>query len=316
MRLLWSLEKAEAAFETAAGTRPALRRLDLQIAEGEFVAVVGRNGSGKSTLLRVLAGLSPLTGGTLRTAQDQANRPVRIVWQSPDAQIIGETVGEEIAFGMTAAGVPPAEVRERVRQALDAVGLPHGADWPVERLSGGQKQLLVVAAALAAEAKALLLDEPTALLDPVSGEAVRAAVAKAHRRGAAVVWATQQMDELGAADRVLALADGELAFDGTAERFFYGAAVGEGIEAQGKPAQNGGAGAYGEAGASGEFGGYGAGGAFGTAGAHEPTPCERLGFRPPYAVETVLHLIRMGLDVGSRPVASEQALKAVDALCR
>lgn len=313
MRPLWTLEGAEAAFETAAGTRPALRRLDLQIAEGEFVAVVGRNGSGKSTLLRVLAGLSPLTGGTMRTAPDRANRPVRIVWQNPDAQIIGETVGEEIAFGLMAAGVPPVEVQERVRRALDAVGLPYGADWPVERLSGGQKQLLVVAAALAAEARALLLDEPTAMLDPVSGEAVRAAVAKAHRRGAAVVWATQQMDELGTAQRVLALADGELAFDGTAERFFYGAAgLGGGIEAPVKSPACGDedTGAYGEAGASGESGAHGA------AGVHEPTPCERLGFRPPYAVETVLRLIRMGLDVGSRPVANEQALKAVGALCR
>lgn len=217
MRPIWMLEDAD----VANGPETVLRRLNIRIDEGEFVAVVGRNGSGKSTLLRVLGGLAPVTRGKLQ-ADPEMKRLVRTVLQNPDAQIVGETVFEDVAFGLENIAAAPEDMPERVRAALSLVGLNVRGDEPVDHLSGGQKQLLCIAGAIVTGTRLLLLDEPAAMLDPVSKSAVLGVAERLHKSGATIVWATQAMDEVGFAGRVIALAAGEVAFDGTPERFFYG----------------------------------------------------------------------------------------------
>lgn len=221
MRSAWILKDADIAPAIGGEEEPLLKQLHLHIAEGEFVAVTGRNGSGKSTLLRALGGLLPISRGELATGPETA-RTKRMVFQNPDAQIVGETVYEDVCFGLENAAVPPEDMPVLAEAALAAVGLRVAPDMPVERLSGGQKQLLCVAGAVVTGARALLLDEPTAMLDPSSRQAVLEAVLRLHERGATVVWSTQAMDELGIAERVLALSGGEIVFDGTPERFLYG----------------------------------------------------------------------------------------------
>ncbi|WP_158289714.1 ATP-binding cassette domain-containing protein [Paenibacillus flagellatus] len=281
MRTWIALERIAAA-PPGGGEDVVLQGIDFRVGAGEFVAVVGVNGSGKSTLLRVLAGLLPVAEGKAAT-HPEADGAVRIVFQNPDAQLIGETVYEEIAFGLEQLGVPTEEMPERVRLALRSVGLDVPASTPVERLSGGQKQLLGIAGALAAEARVLLLDEPTSMLDPVSKASVVDTVRALRDRGLAVVWSTQAMDEVGLADRIVALQDGRVAFEGTPETFFYGEA-GKGDDAHG--ANDGG------------------------------VPCVALGLRLPYAVETAHRLRDHGVRLTVRPVTDDQLLEAVAGLCR
>ncbi|MEF3305039.1 ABC transporter ATP-binding protein, partial [Paenibacillus sp. GYB003] len=196
MRPLWMLKDADVALQTGNGSETVLRRLNLRIDEGECVAVVGRNGSGKSTLLRALAGLAEVAGGETEQACGP-HKPARIVFQNPDAQIVGETVYEDISFGLENMAVAPEAMPSRVRSALDAVGLDVPPDRPVEHLSGGQKQLLCIAGAIATGARALLLDEPTSMLDPEAKADVLRVIRRLREDGATVVWTTQALDELG-----------------------------------------------------------------------------------------------------------------------
>jgi energy-coupling factor transport system ATP-binding protein len=218
---LWILKDADVAPHAPEDSATVLRRLNLRIDEGEFVAVVGRNGSGKSTLLRALGGFARVTGGEI-VADGEMIRGVRAVFQNPDAQIVGETVFEDVSFGLENMAVPPGEMPDLVRDALAMVGLNVRGDEPAEHLSGGQKQLLCMAGAIVTGTRILLLDEPTAMLDPASKSAVQRVAKRLHENGTTIVWATQAMDEVGLAGRVIALRDGEVAFDGTPERFMYG----------------------------------------------------------------------------------------------
>jgi len=282
---LFTLQDAAVAFGTKEAYRIVLSGIDLSITEGEFVALAGRNGSGKSTLLRVLGGLVPLSRGTAENRLSaEGNGTARIVLQNPDTQLIGETVYDDLDFSLSAAGLEPEEADARIREALSAVGLERLAHAPVSRLSGGQKQLAVIAQALSVRPAALLLDEPTAMLDPSARRAVLETIKTAHARGVTIIWATQFSEEIGEAERVVALEQGRIAFDGKPAHFLYG------------PAEED---AWAKAAAA---------------------PCEQLGYQPPYAVRVMRELKRLGfaddLRLEELPVTEAQLLKVVAERCR
>ncbi len=195
----------------------AVRDVDLRVAPGERVLLTGSSGSGKSTVLRALAGLlAPESGEEAGSAAVDGSRPVRaagrsaIVFQDPDAQLVMTRAGDDVAFGLENAGTPPALIWPAVDRALAAVGFPHGRDRPTAALSGGEKQRLVLAGALAGGPGLLLLDEPTAQLDPAGAALVRAAVARvvADRRTSLVLVDHDAERWLPLVDRVVELLPG------------------------------------------------------------------------------------------------------------
>lgn len=221
MDKMFQLENVSVAFAGEEGVRTVLRDVQLEIAAGEWVAIVGRNGSGKSTLGRVLAGLLPVSRGMC----ERSPVVVQLVFQNPDAQIVGETVWEDVCFGLENLAVPPEEMPGRVEQALRMVGLLAKKDADVATLSGGQKQLLAVAGCLAMEAEVIVFDEATSMLDPQSRARLVQVAEELHRAGRTVLWITQWMEEVARAGRVVALEEGRVAFDGTPEAFFYDGVV-------------------------------------------------------------------------------------------
>lgn len=224
MDLAFSLNNVSVAYATSEGIKPVLRDLDLQIVSGEWIALIGNNGSGKSTLAQVLAGLCPISRGTLNRAAAQANRhAVQMIFQNPDAQIVGATVYEDICFGLENRAVPPHAIPALAQAALAKVGLEQALHRPVAHLSGGQKQLLCIAAALAMDAAALIFDETTSMLDPLARQRVIHTAQTLHQQGTTIIWVTQLMEELGFAQRVVALDAGRIVFDGDPTRFLYGA---------------------------------------------------------------------------------------------
>jgi energy-coupling factor transporter ATPase len=202
---------------------PALCGIDLEIAVGEHVAIVGANGSGKSTLARHLNGLLvPTTGDVwvqgLNTRDPAHTRTIRhtvaMVFQNPDNQIISTVVEEDTAFGPENLGLPRAELRARVDWALEVVGLSELRRRSPHNLSGGQKQRLALAGALAMQPACLVLDEATAMLDAAGRRAVHTIIAQLHQQGMTVVTITQNMAEAATAERVVALAAGQVAQQG------------------------------------------------------------------------------------------------------
>lgn len=220
IKLPVTLEQIKVDFLIEGGVRSALAGLQLTVFPGEWLAVVGRNGSGKSTLAKVIAGLCPVSGGQL-VSQGTRSTKVRMILQQPEAQIVGETVYEDICFGMENEGVDPGIMRDKAVWALSKVGMADRINQPVGELSGGQKQLLAVAASLAVDADLLVFDEATSMLDPTSRAQVLKAAAELHLQGTAIVWITQWMEELAWASRVAALNEGRLFFEGSREEFFY-----------------------------------------------------------------------------------------------
>jgi energy-coupling factor transport system ATP-binding protein len=212
----------------------ALRGIDLAIQQGEFVALVGANGSGKSTLAYHLNGLLLPTKGQvwidgMLTSDPKhtwdIRRRVGMVFQNPDNQLVAGTVEEDIAFGPENFGVPTAEIEERVEKALATVGLGAARTRPPHMLSGGQKQLVAVAGALATYdvpgRACLIFDEPTSMLDPASRRQVMSAVQRLHRQqGLTVVLITQSMDEAAVAQRVLVMDQGQIVMNGTPKEVF------------------------------------------------------------------------------------------------
>ncbi|WP_074951192.1 ATP-binding cassette domain-containing protein [Alicyclobacillus macrosporangiidus] len=194
----------------------ALRGVHLAVHPGEWLLVMGRNGSGKSTLGRVMAGLCGVSRGQV------VRRPgasVRLVFQNPDAQLVGQTVAEDVAFGLQVQGLTPDEMERRSQAALRTVGLEKLRDQSVAHLSGGQKQLLCTASALALEPAVLVFDEATAMLDAGARQALRAVARRLCAAGAAVVWITQIIEELAWADRMVLLDEGRVVFEGTPRQF-------------------------------------------------------------------------------------------------
>ena len=199
--------------------------VDLQIEEGTFVAVLGHNGSGKSTLAKHMnAILLPSGGKVYVNGMDTADedklldirRTVGMVFQNPDNQIVANVVEEDVAFAPENLGVPSQEIRRRVDDALAAVGMSEFVRHAPHLLSGGQKQRIAIAGVLAMEPACIVLDEATAMLDPVGRREVLSAVHRLNReKGITVVLITHHMNEAEDADRVVVMDDGKVALDGT-----------------------------------------------------------------------------------------------------
>jgi len=201
--------------------------LSLSIEEGSFVALLGRNGSGKSTIARLMNGLNQPSKGTVTVdGMDAANEDtvfevrsrVGLVFQNPDNQIVGTIVEEDVAFGPENLGVSPDEIRRRVDDALAAVNMSEYKSHAPHRLSGGQKQRVAIAGVLAMQPKCIVLDEPTAMLDPSGRREVMDTILQLNRQeGITIVLITHFMDEASVADRVVLISGGRIEADGAAE---------------------------------------------------------------------------------------------------
>lgn len=208
----------------------ALRGVSISIADGEFVAIVGHNGSGKSTLAKMLNALQlPSSGSVTVFGMDTADesktldirKKVGMVFQNPDNQIVCTIVEEDVAFGPENLGIPPAEIRRRVDDALAAVGMSEFKSAAPHRLSGGQKQRIALAGILAMEPECILLDEPTAMLDPLGRREVLNAITNLNReKGITIVLITHFMEEAAAADRVIVMDHGQITADGSPTEIF------------------------------------------------------------------------------------------------
>lgn len=206
------------------------RDLNIKIETGTFVAVLGRNGCGKSTLAKHCNAIVLPAGGTVTVfgmdTQDESNlipirRTVGMVFQNPDNQIVANVVEEDVAFAPENLGVPSQEIRRRVDESLRQVGLYEYREHAPHLLSGGQKQRVAIAGVIAMRPKCIVLDEPTAMLDPRGREEVMEIVSDLNRRlGITVVLITHHMDEAARAQRVVVLDRGEIAADGPPKAVF------------------------------------------------------------------------------------------------
>ena len=211
-----------------------IRDLSLEIGEGEFVAVLGHNGSGKSTLAKLLNMiLTPDAGhiyidGKDITDEDMSEeeifslrKKVGMVFQNPDNQLVATIVEDDVAFGPENLGVPSAEIRQRVDEALATVGMTKYAHHEPHRLSGGQKQRVAIAGIIAMTPKCIIFDESTAMLDPIGRREVMSTIKKLNKKmGITIIMITHYMDEAAMADRVLVLDGGSIALDGTPSEVF------------------------------------------------------------------------------------------------
>ena len=204
--------------------------LSLDIEQGSFVVVLGHNGCGKSTLAKHLNAILLPEGGTvtvygLDTKQEEnllaIRQQVGMVFQNPDNQIVSNVVEEDVAFAPENLGVPTQEIRRRVDEALEAVGMAAYKKHAPHLLSGGQKQRVAIAGVLAMRPKTIVLDEPTAMLDPQGRQEVVSIVEKLSReQNITVILITHHMDEAICADRVIAMDDGKIIADGTPKDVF------------------------------------------------------------------------------------------------
>jgi len=208
----------------------ALKNVSLEIEKGQFVAILGHNGSGKSTLAKHFnAVLTPTEGKITVNGIDTADeervfelrREVGMVFQNPDNQIVATIVEEDVAFAPENLGVEPSEIRKRVDDALEAVSMSKYKKHQPHKLSGGQKQRVAIAGVLAMGPECIVLDEPTAMLDPKGREQVMSTIVKlAREQGKTVVLITHFMEEAALCDRVIVMNDGEVYLDGTPKEVF------------------------------------------------------------------------------------------------
>ena len=208
----------------------ALRGVDVTIERGSFVVILGHNGSGKSTLAKTFnAVLLPSGGKVYVEGMDtmdeslllEIRRRVGMVFQNPDNQIVANVVEEDVAFAPENLGVPSAEIRKRVDDALEAVGMTQFVKHAPHLLSGGRKQRIAIAGVLAMKPECIVLDEATAMLDPLGRREVLAAVEKLNReQGITVVLITHHMNEAEHADRVIVMNDGLVVMDGKPREVF------------------------------------------------------------------------------------------------
>ena len=219
------------SYPAAEGVTPVvLDGVDLNIRSGSFVAVLGHNGSGKSTLAKHMNAILLPTGGAvyvdgIDTADEDRlldiRRTVGMVFQNPDNQIVANVVEEDVAFAPENLGVPPEEIRRRVDDALKTVGMYEFREHAPHLLSGGQKQRVAIAGVLAMAPQCIVLDEPTAMLDPVGRREVMDTIKKLNRTaGVTVVLITHHMDEAAQADRLVVMSKGKVVADGTPKEVF------------------------------------------------------------------------------------------------
>ena len=220
--------------DTTGEQQPALHGIDLNIEKGEYIAIIGHNGSGKSTLAKLLNLVLEPTGGAIYVdgknvcAPDMTDedvfalrQKVGMVFQNPDNQLVATIVEEDVAFGPENLGVPSAEIRRRVDEALAMVGMSDYARHEPHRLSGGQKQRVAIAGIIAMMPECMIFDESTAMLDPQGRKEVLDTMEMLHReKNITVITITHHMDEAARADRIVVLDDGRILRDGTPEEIF------------------------------------------------------------------------------------------------
>ena len=208
----------------------ALDQVDLDVKEGQFIAILGHNGSGKSTLAKHINALLAPTEGSLwvdgMDVQKEENViPVRktagMVFQNPDNQIIASVVEEDVGFGPENIGVPTDEIWQRVEKSLAAVGMTKYRNHSPNKLSGGQKQRVAIAGVMAMEPKCIVFDEPTAMLDPNGRrEVIRAAHELNREKGVTIILITHYMEEVVDADYIYVMEKGKIIMDGTPRQIF------------------------------------------------------------------------------------------------
>ena len=208
----------------------AVKNLSLNIERGSFTVILGHNGSGKSTLAKMLNGLNKPTFGDIlvdgintkdEETEIEVKRRVGMVFQNPDNQLIASIGEEDVAFGPENLGLEPSVIRERVKNALKAVGMEEYANSTPHRLSGGQKQRIAIAGIIAMEPECLVLDEPTAMLDPKGRREIISTLHKLNKeKDITVILITHYMEEAENADRVLVMNDGEIIKDATPKEVF------------------------------------------------------------------------------------------------
>lgn len=204
-------------------TFAAVKNLSLNIDRGSFTVILGHNGSGKSTLAKMLNGLNKPTSGDVfadgintkdEKTEIEVKRKVGMVFQNPDNQIIASIVEEDVAFGPENLGIPPKEIEKRVEDALKAVDMWEFRKSTPHHLSGGQKQRIAIAGIIAMQPECLVLDEPTAMLDPKGRAEIISTLHRLNRdKGITVVLITHYMEEAENADRVIVMNDGEIIAD-------------------------------------------------------------------------------------------------------
>ena len=224
------IDARDVSFRYEGGLSDAVSHLSLKVYEGEFVAVLGRNGCGKSTLAKLMNALLLPTSGEIivngvKAANEDECYEVRkscgMVFQNPDNQIVTTIVEEDCAFGLENLGVEPTLIRQRVDEALAAVGMAKHAHSSPAMLSGGQKQRVAVAGVLAMRPRIIVFDESTAMLDPIGRRDVFALAKRLNREeGITIVWITHFMEEAVQADRVVVMDHGRIALEDTPHQVF------------------------------------------------------------------------------------------------
>ncbi len=206
-----------------------LKGVDLSIKKGEFVAVLGHNGSGKSTLAKCINAINlPESGSVTVEGMDTTDEdnllPIRqkvgMVFQNPDNQIVATIVEEDVAFALENMGVEPKEIRRRVDEALKTVGMYEYRLHAPHKLSGGQKQRVAIAGIIAMRPECILLDEPTAMLDPLGRAEVMKTIKMLNEQGVTIVLITHYMEEAAQAERVVVIDGGEVVMDDVPKRIF------------------------------------------------------------------------------------------------
>ncbi len=228
-KLVFEYEKRDEE-GTVIGTSRAIDQVDLGIEEGQFIAILGHNGSGKSTLAKHMNAILVPTGGTVWVDGMDTKRPedlwnVRqsagMVFQNPDNQIIATVVEEDVGFGPENLGVPTDEIWKRVEDSLKAVGMIEYRHHSPNKLSGGQKQRVAIAGVIAMEPKCIVLDEPTAMLDPSGRKEVLKTVRDLRRgKHVTVILITHYMEEVIDADRIFVMDHGHIVMQGTPREIF------------------------------------------------------------------------------------------------
>lgn len=212
------------------GTQRAINEVDIDIEKGQFIAILGHNGSGKSTLAKHMNAILVPTEGTMWVDGKDTKEPANLwdvrqtagmVFQNPDNQIIGTVVEEDVGFGPENLGVPTDEIWQRVEDSLKAVGMLEYREHSPNKLSGGQKQRVAIAGVVAMRPKCIVLDEPTAMLDPNGRKEVLAAVEDLRKREqVTVILITHYMEEVIGADKIFVMDQGNVVMEGTPKEIF------------------------------------------------------------------------------------------------